>query len=55
MMPVLAVGLRGGDGRGGAGIMSVEEGGGGGVVVGVEVGEVAVGRVLDEVEEVEVG
>ena len=45
LMPVFAEELREGDGRGGAGITSVEEGGVGEVVAGVEVG---VGWVIDE-------
>ena len=50
LMSVFAEELRAGDGRGGAGITSVEEGGVGEDVVGVKVD---VGWVLDEeVEEV---
>ena len=47
LMPVFAEELRGGYGIGGAGITLVEEGGGGGFAVGVEV---SVGWALEEVE-----
>lgn len=39
LIPVFAEELRGGDGVGEAGVMAVEEGGGGGFVVSAEVGE----------------